>query len=136
MRAFAKRAGILKEDVAEVLERLIRLEMLKIIDGQYVRSVSKYRTTEDISNSSLRKSHAQTLDLAQLSLEADPVEARDFTWLTLPMDMKKMSLAKTMIRKFQDDLSAALEMESNPGEVYRLAIQLFPLTKIKTKEEQ
>jgi uncharacterized protein (TIGR02147 family) len=127
----ANRLGISVDEVIETIERLKRLGMLEEKQGRYVRTVSKYRTTEDIANASLRKSHAQTLDLAQASLERDPVDVRDFTWLTIPMDMEKLALAKTMIRKFQDDLSTALETDSNPSEVYRLAIQLFPLTKIK-----
>ncbi|MDX9730462.1 MAG: TIGR02147 family protein [Bdellovibrionales bacterium] len=130
----ATRLGLTEKQVDETVALLLRLGMLEKKNGHYKRSTTKYRTTEDIVNLSLRKSHAQTLDLAQASLENDSIDARDFTWLTLPMDTKQMTLAKTMIRKFQDELSDALETDANPNEVYRLAIQLFPLTKIKNKE--
>ena len=127
----AERLGLEVTDVRETIERLKRLQMLEEKDGRYVRTVSKYRTTEDVANASLQKSHAQTLELAQASLERDSVEERDFTWLTMPMDLEKMSLAKAMIRKFQDDLSEAIDVAASPTEVYRLAIQFFPLTKLK-----
>ena len=126
----ADRLGLEIGDVKSAIERLMRLGMLELSHGRYARTTSKYRTTEDIANSSLRKSHSQTLDLAHASLERDSVEERDFTWITLPMDPEKMILAKSMIRKFQDDLSDSLGISSLPTEVYRLAIQFFPLTKL------
>jgi uncharacterized protein (TIGR02147 family) len=129
-RWIAERIGISEPDVNEIIERLTRLEMLKIENGKFVRTVSKYRTTEDIANASLKKSHAQNLELAHVALEENAVDERDFTWLTIPMDMDKMKLAKAMIRKFQDDLSEALETDAAPTEVYRMAVQLFPLSKL------
>ena len=126
----AKRLGVTESETQETVERLLRLEMLSIQDGKFVRTASKYRTTEDIANASLKKSHAQNLELAHVSLEENTVGERDFTWLTIPMDMKKMKLAKAMIRKFQDDLSQALETDAEATEVYRMAVQLFPLTKL------
>ena len=60
----------------------------------------------------------------------EPVEHRDFSSLTFPLDPKKLDQAKTLIRRFEDDLFALLDEESTPTEVYRLAIQLFPLTKM------
>lgn len=130
----AQRLGVSTQDITDTVERLKRLEMLEEINGELKRTNSKYRTSEDIENLSLRKSHQQTLDLAQNSLENDSVEQRDFTWVTFPMDTKKMNEAKTLIRKFQDDLYAMISDQSDPNEVYRLAIQLFPLTKINKKQ--
>jgi uncharacterized protein (TIGR02147 family) len=129
----ADRLGISEDETSETIERLKRLEMLKVENGQFVRTVSKYRTTEDVTNASLKRSHAQNLELAHVSLEEDSVEVRDFTWLTIPMDMEKMKIAKAMIRKFQDDFSDAVENGAKATEVYRIAIQLFPLTKINSK---
>ncbi len=125
----AKRLGISAEEAEETIQRLKRLEMLRETGGKLQRSVSKYRTTEDVANLSLKQSHLQTVELAHASLENDPVDRRDFTWLTLPFDMSKLAAAKTLIRKFQDDFCALMEENAEPTEVYRMAIQLFPLTK-------
>jgi hypothetical protein len=38
-----------------------------------------------------------------------------------------------MIRKFQDDFLEMVEEDAQSEEVYRLAIQLFPLTKLNNK---
>lgn len=55
---------------------------------------------------------------------------REFTFITMAVDKSKMIEAKTMIREFRDKLCAYLE-EGEKTEVYELAIQLFPRTKLK-----
>lgn len=135
-RWIARRLAIQPQEVRDTIERLKRLGMLTEEGGKLRRTAEKYRTTEDVANLSLRRSHQQTLDLAQVSLERDPIQRRDFTWMTFPLDIRKLSLAKTLIRKFQDDLLAALEPDSEPDEVYRLAIQLFPLTENPDREKE
>lgn len=127
----AGRLGISIKETDEALERLKRLEMIAIDaeTGRMTRTQSQYRSTDDIASVSLRRSHFQTLDLASQSLEKDSVQERDFTWITFAMNPEKMSEAKILIRKFQDELSDLLEATETPAEVYRMAIQLFPLTK-------
>ena len=126
----AARLGSPVSEVERVLERLKRLGMIEEDkEGNLRRVHSRYRTTDDVSNLSLRKSHYQNLDLARESLDRDPVHERDFSWITFSFDTKKMAQAKTLIRKFQDDLYEIVEKEAVPNQVYRLAIQFFPLTK-------
>ena len=129
----AKRLGITVLEAKETLARLKRLQMIRTGQGgKLTRVQSKYRTTEDIANLSLRKSHHQTLDLAYKSLENDAVEMRDFSWITLPVNSKKMQQAKTLIRKFQDDFAEVVEDDVELNEVYRLAVQFFPLSKVRS----
>ena len=98
--------------------------------GRWKRAAPRYRSVDDVANSALRKSHHQTLELARESLDQDSINTRDFTWVTFAMDKSKIKLAKTLIRKFQDDLLSLLKEDAAPDEVYRLGIQLFPITKI------
>lgn len=132
----ASRLGVPEESVLVVIDRLKRLNMLSEKNKKLCRTKPKYRTTEDIANLSLQKSHHQTLELAGASLANDPVEDRDFTWVTFAFDSKKMSETKALIRKFQDDLLSIVEKEAAPQDVYRLSIQLFPLTKSNKKKEK
>jgi len=126
----ARRLGISPEDARAVVERLVRLGMLRREAGRLVRAEAKYKTTEDVANLSLRASHRQTLELAHASLDSDPVGGRDFSWVTLPLDPALLPLAKKRIREFEDRLTEELERNgARPTEVYRLAVQLFPLTK-------
>lgn len=133
----AERLDIGESVVRDALVRLKRLDLIQEDKkGNLSRTANHYRTTDDIANLSLRKSHHQTLELARKSLDTDSVDERDFTWLTFAMDKKKLVQAKTLIRKFQDDLLEILDQDAEQDEVYRLAIQLFPLTKIRNRSKK
>jgi len=126
----AQRLGLSVKKIESSLEKLMRLGLIKKNkDGAFKRTKPRYRTTDDISNIALRKSHHETLQMAQTALDENAVETRDYTWLTFSFDLKKMSQAKQLIRKFQDEFLELIEQDANPQEVYKLAIQLFPLTK-------
>jgi hypothetical protein len=47
-----------------------------------------------------------------------------------------MKETKTLIRKFHDDLITLNERGARPTEVYRLAVQLFPLTQVEPPEKE
>lgn len=125
----ADRLNIKAKEAATALERLERLEMLERNDeGELVPTGTQYTTSDDIANLSLRKSHAQNLELARASLENDSVEARDFTAMTMAIDPSRLPEAKKMIRDFRNKLCAFLE-SGTKKEVYKLCIQTIPLTK-------
>ena len=66
----AGRLGLAESSVRDAIERLKRLEMLREDkQGRLTRTTSRFRTTDDIANVSLRKSHHQTLDLAKECLD-------------------------------------------------------------------
>lgn len=125
----ANRLGLSEAKTKETVETLKRLEMLKEEKGTLKRSVSKYRTTDDVASIALKKSHFQNLELAQESLNKDEVDQRDFTWITFNMKKDNMPKAKELIRKFQDDFMELVEDEQEGDDVYRMAMQLFKLTK-------
>jgi len=128
----AARLGVSISDAQKSLETLKRLGIVKVSDdGALVRSEQRYRTSDDVVSLSLRKAHAQGLELARRSLEADPLSRRDFTSITLAMNNAQMARAKEIIRAFHDEFAAAIEGDSSPPDsVYRLCVQLFPLTKV------
>lgn len=125
----ASRLGITKYRSQEVVERLLELGFLEIKNGELVRVQAKIRSSDDTVNLSVRKSHEENLELARESLNRDSIQERDFTYITMPVDPAKMARAKEMIRKFQDEFSDVMEADAKT-EVYRLAVQFFPLTKL------
>jgi uncharacterized protein (TIGR02147 family) len=130
----AKRLGISVSEVKDALERLTRLGLIHVNDrGDLVRGKAKFRTTDDVVNLSLRQAHSDNLELARNSLARDSVDQRDFTAATMAIDPKKLPEAKERIRKFQDDLAELLESGSQT-EVYKICIQLFPLTDLNTEK--
>ncbi|MGE3609569.1 MAG: DUF4423 domain-containing protein [Bacteriovoracaceae bacterium] len=127
----AERLALTPKKVEGAIERLKRVGLLTVDEqGEFYRSKNKFRTDDDIADISLRKSHHETLDLAHESLDRDPVTQRDFTWTTFAFDVENMQEAKVLIRKCQDDILALNAESQNKTEVYRLAVQLFPLTKL------
>lgn len=125
----ARRLGISIVRTEQALKRLIVLGLFTQDEkGNLSRSKKSYRTTDDIASVSMKKHHEQSLELAKESLHKDDISKRDFTTITMAIDVKKMANAKELIRKFQDDLSELIETDDQT-EVYRLGVQLFPLSK-------
>ncbi len=131
----SNRLGITSSRSRDVVQRLLQLGLLEIgEDGQLTRTAESFRTPDDFADISLKKHHDQTLELAKVSLYRDDVALRDFTTITMSIDPRKISMAKERVRSFQDDLSALLE-SGTQTEVYRLSMQLFPLSRINSGED-
>ena len=133
----AERLGLSLSITEKAIERMIRLQVITISeDGTWIRSKGGHRTSDDLSNTSIQKNHFQTLELAKKALEEREVEERDFTSLTLPLDYQNLPEAKQMIRKFQNDLYERFNREEKPKDVFRISVQLFPLTVNKKREKK
>ena len=127
----ASRLGITESRAKQVVERLLELGLFeRDASGALTRSEKSYRTTDDIADISLKRHHEQSLDLAKESLYRDDVKIRDFTTITMAIDPKKLSVAKDLIRKYEDELSDLLE-SGHRTEVYRLSCNRFRLSRIE-----
>lgn len=126
----ARRLGIRAGEASLALDRLERLGMLERDEktGKVIQTGVSYATSDDVADLSLRKAHAQNLELARRSLEGDAVDERDFTAITMAIDPEMLPLAKKMIREFRDRLCATLESGAKK-EVHKFCMQLIPLTK-------
>lgn len=128
----AARLGITTKKATDALDRLVRLELIKQTkDKKYKKTGKHFSTTTDISSQSLRKTHHQNLELAHDKLDSVELLKRDFTAMTMAVDMKKLPQAKEMIKQFRRELCDFLETDEQT-EVYKICIQLFPLTEFKT----
>jgi uncharacterized protein (TIGR02147 family) len=131
----ADRLRIPESRARQVVERLVELGLVtKDASGALRRSPKSYRTPDDVASVAMKKHHDQTLDLAKESLHRDSVEQRDMTTLTMAIDPAKLDAAKELIRKFHDDVSDLLE-SGEQTEVYRLAVQLFPMTRLPERKD-
>jgi uncharacterized protein (TIGR02147 family) len=127
--AIAARLGITPTEARSSLDRLLRLGLIeKKKDGRLTKTAKNLTTTNDIESAALQESHRQNLALAAASLDEDELSLRDITSITMAIDVAKLPLAKTLIKKFRRQLSAQLEAGAK-NEVYNLNIQLIPLTK-------
>lgn len=131
----AKRLGIASKKARNAIEVMRRLGILAVnSEGALIRTAQQIRTTDDVADVSLRKSHYQSLELARESLERDPIDLRDLTYLTLPVDPSVLPEAKQRIREFLREMDEFLTSRSlSLSEVYRVGVQFFPLTKLKVE---
>lgn len=125
----AKRLNIKVLEAKQAVERLERLALLKRnpASGRLEATGAQYTSTDDIRSLALRKVHAQYLDMAKNVIEEVDVLLRDFIGITMAVDMDKLPVAKKLIRQCVQEICSCLE-SGQKTEVYRLNIQLIPLT--------
>lgn len=132
-----QKLDITKSRLKTVIDHLIELGFITLDEhGHYQRLAPKLETSEDVESSALQKSHREALELASKKLAEVEVELRDFSSMTLNLDLAQMPLVKAMIREFQDKLEAFVATGENKENVYQINCQLFPLTKILESEKE
>lgn len=124
----ASRLLINRSLVEAAIERLKRLGMLKINGRTLKRQEARYETTDEVLDLSIRRAHQSDLELIQKSLDGDDPSVRDVTSITVPLEPAKIKEAKAFIREFQDQFIDRFAT-GEASEVYRMSLQLFPLTK-------
>lgn len=133
----AKKLGISFMQTKLTIERLIKLGLLKIDQGQLVKS-NKFLSSKDKSstNSAMRQLQRSFLEKAIISLENDPISSRCSEGITMAIDPAKIDEARQKIGTFMQELCAFLE-EGERSKLYQLNVNLFKLEadqKIKEKE--
>jgi uncharacterized protein (TIGR02147 family) len=124
----ARRLGLTVPKTEKAISRLISVGLLEQTeDGCLKRATHKFRTSDDVVDLSVRRSHEENMDLAKEALHKNQVTERDFTHISLAIHPKNLSMAKELIRKFEDEFAKLVESE-DATEVYRLSMQFFPLT--------
>ena len=119
---------------AEVKKALKLLEKVGLLnknaDGSFEQS-SKAITTGNIEVTSLsvREMHRQMGELAVRSLDEVPVNERDISGLTLGISESAYSRITKEIEDFRRRVASIVLQETEEDRVYRLNVQLFPLTK-------
>ena len=126
----AERLGITEPRATEVLENLVIAGLLSEDEtGRLVKSHSVVRTTEDNKSRARDASHLESLELGKEKLRLPP-ELRDFSSSTLALDMSMLPQAKMVIREFRMKMASLLK-DGERTEVYQLAVQFYPLTRLR-----
>ncbi|MDR3608123.1 MAG: DUF4423 domain-containing protein [Oligoflexia bacterium] len=132
----SKRLGITKYEAKGAVEALIRLGLLAKDGRAGLRVTGKqFTTTNDVPDSSIRKNHAQSLELALDALESVPIELREFSGMVIAADPDLLPEAKKRIRELRREIMEILE-SGKKKEVYRLSVQLFPLSQAMANQSE
>ncbi|MBO9666502.1 MAG: TIGR02147 family protein [Bdellovibrio sp.] len=126
----ADRLKISPTQTKSSVERLMGLNLLRQEGKKLVVQDTSLQTTIDIPDGAIQESHRQQLQKAQEALSEIEVSLRDFTSLTLNMNLTDLKVAKNKIREFVDDFEKTLEKKPS-DQVFQLNVQLYPLTKIE-----
>lgn len=129
-RNISERLNIPFGIVSECLVRLEKLGLIENKNGLWQLTGKNMATPSQIPSAALREGHRQYISKALHSLEADPVETRDISGITMAISKARLPEAKVMIQDFRRRLSTYLE-DGKRDAVYRLNIQLFPLSQEK-----
>lgn len=123
----AARLGIPVSFVAQSLQCLQRIGMIRIEGEKVHLTPGPLSTSDDIPNNFLVLAHQDTIRYVADHLPSVPVEKRDVSSITLALDEKKLPEAKKAIRAFRRKLAGMMSY-GKKNQVYTLNIQLFPFT--------
>ncbi len=129
---FLKLTGI---QIDESFKRLKRLNLIEVKDGSFQSKQKQLVSPDQIKNQTNSAYHKKILKEATIVLdELDPTE-RAFGSMTATVSKDKINDLKNEINKFGKYITAKYASnESVEGEVIRLNIQLYPLTKKQNTE--
>lgn len=128
----AARLGISVSEVNAAIERLQRLDMLKIDASGKWKDVSEFVTNikTDLSTVAKRKHQQQILKQAEIALEEVSLDLRDQTSMTMAIATEHLPAFKAKIGKFRRELCAFAASQESKDQVYHLSVSFFPVTQI------
>lgn len=126
----ANRLGISEKVANESIHKLLRLKMLQRNErsGELTVTGQQFEAISTMASSALKEANRQNIDLITDALEKTPVAERDFTAITLCFDPSRINDARKMIKNFRRNFNKVME-SGHKKEVYKLCVQLFPLSK-------
>ena len=127
--AIAQRLGIPLGIVVECAARLVRLGLIQRLGDTWVLTGKNMATPSNVPSFHLREALRQNMQKAMDSLEEDPVHRRDMSGITMAISSERLPEARKLIQDFRRKLAAFLEEGSKRDAVYRLNVELFPLTR-------
>ena len=117
------------QEVRESLDFLTRTGLLKKEkDGRFAQSETSVSGTPDATRLALRGMHRQMAQLAAPALEL-PTRERNFSGVTMGVSKGTYDRIVGLIDEFRSKVIAIAAEDKNIEQVYRLNLQLFPLTK-------
>ena len=138
----AQMAGelVFDSDTAKVKSSLQLLEKNGFLEkdeqGHYTQTKRSITTGNiDVTSLAIREMHRQMGELGVQSLDQVPVKERDVSGLTIGISEEAYEKIIKEIAEFRRRVSSIVLEDSGEERVYRLNVQLFPLTKTLPKED-
>ena len=115
-------------EVRESLDFLTKSGLLKKEDGNFVQSETSLRGSTDATRLAMRGMHRIMSKLATPALEL-PKEIRNFSGVTMGLSRESFGKVEKVLDECRRQIIDIAAEEKNIEQVYRVNLQLFPLTK-------
>lgn len=123
-------------EVRDSLDFLTKSGLLKKEDENFVQSETSIKGTTDATRLAMRNMHRQMSRLATSAIEL-PKEIRNFSGVTMGLSRESFHKIECVLNECRRQIIAIAAEEKNIEQVYRLNLQLFPLTKnVKENENE
>jgi uncharacterized protein (TIGR02147 family) len=121
--------SITKREAKEAIEFLESSGYLTRIGNsdQFAQPPVQIKSPDEILNPYLQMMHKKFAELSASRISF-PIEEREFQGLTIALSPEKLVLAKQMIKKMTGELLHLLAQDSEADRVYRIQLQIFPVT--------
>lgn len=129
LRRMAKRLNLSLAEARTGWARLKRIGLVKKRSGTWV-STGPMATPTGVPSEAGRRFHQQGLEQALRALDEVPLCWREFGAMTMAIDVSRLPEARKAMAEFRKKMAALLE-QGDRTEVFRLQLQLFPLTRIQ-----
>lgn len=113
---------------------LLELGLLeKDPEGKYHVSTPQLTAGEAVKSVAMMRFHKQSLDLARRSLESCTTDERDISGVTMSLSQKGFKKIREEIAVFRKKVMCIAEEDSHEEGAFQLNLQLFPLSKRRTR---
>lgn len=115
-------------ETQKAISRLVRLGLLKKLEGNLVPTDHFTATSDGIPSEAIQKSHLQILEKAIHAVKAQSVKERNSTAMMMSIDKDKIEVAAEMIKEFRRKFFKEVSSCQKKDAVYCLSIHFFNLT--------
>lgn len=132
-----EKLGITKTETRKAIERLKRLNLLKVDENGKWIDTGENLSTVSVKHTNQAYKNLQTgvLEKAILALNEIPFDQRDQSSMTLAFSKSEMPKAKELLKKYRRQFVNQMEDYETADQVYHLSFSLYPLLKKKNTEE-
>jgi uncharacterized protein (TIGR02147 family) len=128
--------GISPSEARLAIDRLLEAGLLSRQGERLVKTQASITTADkSLTTPALRKHQKQLLEKAIESLEADPIDERSHTSMTMSIAPKNLPLARSLIDEFSRRICEVLE-DGEQTRTYNLSVALFPVQKKRKNRRQ
>ncbi len=124
----AKTLGVSVSEIVDAVERLKRIGLLKLRNGQLIATDKNIQCPGGIPSHYIKRFHEQVLKKAIVALHNQEITEREFSTTLIALDRKKLSEFKKHIDSFWKDIDEKASKQTEKNDVYCLSVQLFNIT--------